>query len=138
MKLLRLGRGPWTVVAVVEDDGSCPTLDGLAGVKGGKSMLALLRERVPRSGPQYDNTALVKRLKPYDEGLCEFRKQPRGAKLRTVFFDDGACVIVCTSSFQKTDRTPRRELERARRMRERYYHDRGTGSLEITDAGSDQ
>ena len=129
MRVLRLGKGTWgEVVAVEEAPGRCPTLDGIEGTSGEFAMLALLRNTVPQSGPQYDNRILCKPLKGCD-GLWEFRKQTRGAKTRAVFFEDEGRLVVCLTSFTKTDETPPRELKRALRLRLEYLEAKRSGRL---------
>lgn len=66
------------------------------------------------------------------------RKQPKGKKLRVLWFYGGTAVIVCTAAFKKAERTPRVELERARFLRSQYWLARSQDELEITDSTEDE
>lgn len=136
MRLRRLGSGKWgEVVAVEEASGKCPTLEGIRGTQGESAMLALLTVTVPKHGPQKDNSELCVPLKgPENKGLWEFRKQPRGAKTRAIFFEDGERLVVCVTAFTKTTETPPRELRRARELRAEYLEAKRLGQL-VMEAG---
>lgn len=134
MKLLRLGKGRWEILALCDGRGRCQVLDFLADLDGpyeaaAKSMLVLLLETVPRYGPPKSEP----RCKPLGGGLYEFRKQPKGKKLRVVWFYGGSSVIVCTAAFKKAERTPRTEIDRSRMLQERYRLARAQGMVEISD-----
>lgn len=127
MRLLRLRRAEWDVLAVQSDDGKvCETLDFLLGKREGQQavrngLYSFLRETVPYYGPQDDNPELCFRLHPYEDGVWEFRKQPRrGPKVRVLFFRDGK-RIVCVNGFLKTSITPPRKVEEAAEARRRYF-----------------
>lgn len=62
----------------------------------------------------------VQLCKPLGDGLFELRRQPKGQKLRVVFFYDEGRRIVCTNAFFKAETTPRTELSLARAQRKRY------------------
>ena len=139
MRLVRLARARWDVLATLTDDGEfCDVLDFLLEKRYGqqamrRSLFAFLRESVPLHGPQEDNLELCQRMRPFEDGLYEFRKQPsRGQKVRVLFFKDGHRVI-CVNGFLKTDETPRRKLSEAVASRQRYFEDRRRGNIEIID-----
>jgi hypothetical protein len=94
-------------------------------------MLSLLKETVPRHGPQKKNRDVCKHLKGYEGHLWQFRKQPRGKKLRVVFFEDGDRVLVCTAAFAKADATP--DLTSSLNCRDEYFRAKGKGQLKIDD-----
>ena len=71
--------------------------------------------------------------KPLGEGIFEFRRQPKGPKLRVLFFYDEGCRIVCTNAFRKAERTPPAEVELARETRERYLRAKLLGRLRIEE-----
>ena len=120
MKLVRIAREQWDVLMVADDRGRCQVLDFLMG--SGQSaaqrvMLVFLRFRLPAEGPSH-NAALCKSL---GNGIFEFRRQPKGPKLRVLFFYDDGYRIVCTNAFCKAERTPRAEVELARDLRRQYF-----------------
>lgn len=90
-------------------------------------MLVLLLETIPKYGPPRSEP----RCKSLGGGLYELRKQPKGKKLRVVWFYGGGSVIVCTAAFRKAERTPRTELDRSRLHLERYRLARAQGAVEI-------
>jgi phage-related protein len=92
-------------------------------------MLALLRHQIPASGPPKGAPL----CKPLGEGLYELRRQPKGKKLRLVWFYGGGAVIVCAAAFTKAERTPRIELERAKQAKEDYWHARARSELRIVE-----
>jgi Phage derived protein Gp49-like (DUF891) len=140
MRVLRLARARWEVLAVCEDDGRCPVLDLLQkGYREGSKeardkMLSLLVDSVPYEGPQVDNPTVCKPLKPLSDGLFEFRKQPRrGAKPRVVWFFDGDRCVVCTVGFFKRDQMPEGKLDQAREMKAAYFEAKAKRRLAIVN-----
>lgn len=134
MKLVRIARREWDVLAVLDSREKCQVLDFLADLHGpesraAKSMIALLSETVPQSGPP-TREPLCKSL---GEGVYEFRRQPKGKKLRVLWFYGGAAVIVCTAAFKKAERTPRVQLDQARFLCKQYWIARSRGEFEILD-----
>lgn len=62
------------------------------------------------------------------EGLFEIRVILNGNIFRIFCFFDGNKLIVLLSGFQKkTQKTPKREIERAERIRAEYYNDKKKG-----------
>lgn len=134
MKLVRIAREEWDVLAVLDSREKCQVLDFLVDLHGpesaaARSMIALLRRKVPRSGPPRREPA----CKALGDGVYEFRRQPKGKKLRVLWFYGGAAVIVCTAAFKKAERTPRVQLDHARFLCRRYWVARSRGELEILD-----
>jgi phage-related protein len=133
MKLVRIAKLRWEVLAVCDQRGRCPVLDFLMDLDGttyqiaAEQMLRFLRSQVPISGPPKAEP-LCKHL---GDGLFEFRKQPKGKKLRVVWFYGGGAVIVCAAAFTKAERTPRTQVERARALQKAYLEDRRDEQLEI-------
>lgn len=135
MKLVRIGRGAWDVLAVVDQRGECQVLDFLAQLDPNyeaarHAMLLFLRFRLPAEGPPVNNVQLCK---PLGDGLLELRRQPKGKKLRVVFFYDEGFRIVCTNAFCKRETTPRTELALAKALRQRYLLSKGRGELSIEE-----
>jgi hypothetical protein len=120
MRLVRIAREQWDVLAVMDDRGQCQTLDFLMGSGQSaalRAMLWFLRSRLPVEGPSH-SAALCKSL---GGGIFEFRRQPKGPKLRVLFFYDDGYRIVCTNAFSKAERTPREEIRLARELRKQYF-----------------
>lgn len=64
----------------------------------------------------------TKFVKCVDEGLYELRTEFEGNIFRTFFIFDGNSVVVLFNGFQKkTQKTPRSEIEKAKRIMEAYY-----------------
>ncbi|WP_207155699.1 type II toxin-antitoxin system RelE/ParE family toxin [Prevotella herbatica] len=62
------------------------------------------------------------------EGLFEVRVILNGNIFRIFCFFDGNKLIVLLSGFQKkTQKTPKREIERAERIKAEYYNDKKKG-----------
>ncbi|MCC7308110.1 MAG: type II toxin-antitoxin system RelE/ParE family toxin [Acidobacteria bacterium] len=59
------------------------------------------------------------------EGLFEIRIEFGGDIFRIFcFFDDGKLIILLNGIAKKTLKTPKREIERALRLREQYYEEK--------------
>ncbi len=134
MKLLRIAKGRWEVLAICDQRGDCQVLtflDRLEGLerKAAKSMLTILEKTVPQFGPPKTETT----SKFLGDGVYEFRRQPKGKKLRVLWFYGGTAVIVCTAAFKKAERTPRVRLDQARFLRKQYWIARSRGEIEIID-----
>jgi phage-related protein len=122
VRLIRVGWGAWEVLAIVDRRGRCQVLDFLGQLGAGyaiarRVMLLFLQFRLPQDGPPMNNVQLCK---PLGDGLFELRRQPKGQKLRVVFFYDEGRRIVCTNAFCKAETTPQTELSLARVQRKRY------------------
>jgi phage-related protein len=78
-----------------------------------------LIETIPRVSETY-----LKKLDGTD-GLFEIRFQ-FGSNIYRIFcfFDDGKLIILLNGFTKKTQKTPRRENERALRLREEYYEEK--------------
>lgn len=116
MKLVRIARDLWDVLAIMDHRGHCQVLDFLETLAPNyeaakRRMLELLEVRLPNSGPPVQNTVISK---PLGGGIFELRRQPKGRKLRVVYFYDSSFRIVCTSAFTKAETTPQIEIESAR------------------------
>lgn len=134
MKLVRIAREEWDVLAVLDSREKCQVLDFLADLDGpektaAEGMMWLLEELVPRNGPPRSGIL----CKSLGDGVFEFRKQPKGKKLRVLWFYGGAAVIVCTAAFKKAERTPRVQLDQARFLSKQYWIARSRGELEIQE-----
>lgn len=137
MRLLRIARKRWEVLAICDHRGGCPVLDFLEGLTGAyqaavEQMLVLLGQLIPENGPP-KGEPLCKSL---GDGLYELRKQPKGKKLRVVWFYGGGPVIICAAAFTKAERTPRAEIIRARALQREYWEARKHGQLKIVNRGA--
>jgi len=134
VKVLRLARETWDVLAVMDHRDKCPVLDYLAELEAPyraakKGMLTLLREVIPRDGPPRGQPL----CKPLGYGLFELRKQPKGQKLRVVWFYGEGRSIVCTTAFSKAETTPRTEIDRSRWLLKRFAEENRRGEIEIVE-----
>jgi phage-related protein len=134
MQLVRIAREPWDVLAVLDDRGECQVLELLMGSGAGqsaaqRSMLRFLRSRLPAEGPPRS----VELCKSLGDGVFELRRQPKGPKLRVLFFYDDGYRIVCTNAFHKAERTPRTEVKLARDLKRRYFSAKRLRRLRIEE-----
>jgi phage-related protein len=139
IQLARIARGSWDVLAVLDDRGGCPALDFIAALGANytaakRGLLRVLRVELPQDGPPARNT---QRCKSLGGGIFEIRRQPKGQKLRVLFFYDDGRRIVCTNAFAKAERTPRNEVELARAAKQRYLKAKFRRKLEIVEEAHD-
>jgi len=92
-------------------------------------MLALLRIDLPASGPPKSEPL----CKPLGNGIYELRKQPKGRKLRVVWFYGTGPVVVCTYAFTKAERTPQIRIEQSRLLRKQYFSAVARREIEIIE-----
>jgi phage-related protein len=136
MRLLRIARHAWDIQAVCDARGDCQVLDFLDSLGGDyvaarDAMLSLLQEYLPVHGPQ---RLREPHSKPLGNELFEFRKEPKGKRLRIIWFDDTGKVVVCASAFAKDKKkTPPEEKERAKKLRAAYFKDQLANKNEIED-----
>lgn len=130
IELVRIRRIAWDVLACEQ------VLDFLAGEMDAScraladGMLALLRRRVPVTGPPGGELS-----SDVGDDILEFRKQPKkGPKLRVLFFYDAGRIVVCTNAFLKAGRKlPPEEKRRAVAIRHRYFEAKARGTIRIKD-----
>ncbi len=137
MKLVRLAKERWEILAACDNRGRCEVLEFLSDLEGdyqaaALSMVVFLTQFVARKGPPKAEPW----CKPLGGGLFEFRKQPKGKKLRVIWYYGGGNIVVCSAAFTKAERTPRSELDRSRLHLERYRLARARGAVEIVDITS--
>jgi len=135
MELVRIAREQWDVLAVLDSREQCQVLDflgrpGLAHPAARRQLLVFLRVVLPVEGPPRNNAELCK---PLGDGVFELRRQPKGPKLRVLFFYDDGYRIVCTNAFAKTKKRPRQEIELAKRLRKRYFEAKSHEMLQILE-----
>lgn len=134
MKLVRIAREQWDVLAVVDHRDHCQVLDFLEGLAPNyeaakEAMLYQLEVILPKHGPPR-NVQLSKSL---GRGLFELRRQPKGRKLRVVFFYDSGFRIICTSAFTKAETTPQTEIDRSRLLIQLYLEAKFRNELVILE-----
>ena len=60
------------------------------------------------------------------EGLYEMRIECQGNTFRVFcFFDEGKLVVLCNGFQKKTSKTPKKEIERAMKIKKEYNNDKG-------------
>lgn len=129
MKVLRLARGTWDVLLLADDQGRCEVLETINGLteRGGRGMLALLRDFVAQSGPPRDNPNLCARV----EGeIWEFRK---GAVRLFWFYDEGRVVVGAHAYKKQGQKAPRRHIKTAKQARQEYLKAKLAGTLGFVD-----
>jgi hypothetical protein len=134
MKLVRIAKGRWEVLTVVDSEGHCQVLDLLdrpgEGLRAARDFLnVFLRVYLPLEGPP---GGCLRPCKPLGEGLCELRRRPGESALRVSLFDDGD-RIVCTSAFARGKEGDKAEIQSARSLRERYFEGRSAWGLHISE-----
>jgi hypothetical protein len=105
MKLLRIAKGRWEVLAEVDPGGSCPVLDLLAQ-SGSRPetrvfLSRFLRVYLPLEGPPASS---LRRCRPLADGVFELRGQPGGQEPAVLFFSDEGQRIVCASGVDSRQR----------------------------------
>lgn len=64
----------------------------------------------------------AKFVKHIEDGIFELRTEWEGNIYRVFFIFDGDCIVVLFNGFQKkSQKTPRCEIEKAKRIKEEYY-----------------
>ena len=135
MRLRRLKRRSWTVLAACSDRGDCPLTEFLQGLEGklGKQARRAwsLLDVVASVGPPR-NTDVSHRLAP---DIWEFIS----GDLRILWFYDERKVVVCSHGFVKQrQKTPKAQLEQAELVRQRYFLAKRRSALQIEDEENGQ
>lgn len=117
MKLLKLHEGQYAIHAVCNDQGAVPLLDFLenlgANQRSSVNGMYNLLVRCAEFGPPR-NADLKHHL---GDGIFELIK----GRLRVLFFTEKGKLVICTHGFvKKTRKTPKREIDAAKRIRQRY------------------
>jgi hypothetical protein len=105
MKLVRIAKGRWEVLAEVDAGGSCPVLDLLnqSGVlrEPQRFLSRFLRVYLPLEGPPVSS---LPRCTPLADGVFELRSWPGVQEPAVLFFADEGQRIVCGSSLSSKPR----------------------------------
>lgn len=125
IRLARIGKDDWTVYGICDPQGFCVAVRFLSELDKalkpqGHKMMRLLKETIPRDGPQDKPSFICEHL---DDGILEFKRGPKnGPRLRVLWFYPGLpkCVV-CTHAFLKTSRkTPPEEITAAKSARQKF------------------
>jgi phage-related protein len=130
MKLKRVQRAQWDVLAICGPRGDCPLLELLTGLEAqlatdGRAMLRLL-SFVAEQGPPRNVDVSHKIAGEIWELIA--------GRLRVLWFYDEGRLIVCSHGFVKrTKKTPAGEIDRARASYEAYQAAKDARSLNLED-----
>ncbi|HWM92248.1 MAG TPA: type II toxin-antitoxin system RelE/ParE family toxin [Thermoanaerobaculia bacterium] len=130
MKLRRVRRGQWDVLAICGPRGECPLLDFLASLEAqleadGRSMLRLL-SFAAQQGPPHNVEVSHKIAGEIWELIA--------GRLRVLWFYDQGRLVVCSHGFVKrTRKTPPGEIQRAQAALDAYQAAKRAGSLKVED-----
>lgn len=130
MKLRRVRRGQWDVLAMCGVRGECPLVDFLASLEthleaDGRGMLRLLAYTAEQ-GPPRSVEASHKIAGDIWELIA--------GRLRVLWFYDQGRLIVCSHGFLKrTRKTPPGEIERAQAAFDAYHRAKKAGTLKVED-----
>lgn len=130
MRLRRVRRGRWELLAVCPDRGDCPVLEFLVGLSGKlarqqEQMLALLSQ-VAEDGPPRN----VERSHKIAGDIWELLR----GDLRTLwFYGEGRIVVLAVGFVKKSQKTPKAEVAAAERALERFRAAERQGTLEIEE-----
>jgi len=136
MRLLRIAKGTWDVLAACDERGECQTLNLLMSFEKGdkkrrkhaRALLAMLREYVPVFGAP----KATERCEPLEDGIYAFRSP--ASQIRILWFYEKGRVIICTHAFLKPgQRLDRTQLDRAKRIRAGYQEALSRGVVEIVE-----
>ena len=131
MRLRRVQRAVWEVLAVCGSRGDCPLLDFLADLeaglaKDGRAMLRLLAF-VAEQGPPRNVETSHKIAGEIWELIA--------GRLRVLWFYDEGRLVVCSHGFVKrTRKTPAGEIERAQASCAAYRAAKQNASLKVEDS----
>lgn len=130
MRLRRVRRGRWEVLAVCSDRGDCPVLEFLAGL-GGKlakqreQMLALLSQ-VAEDGPPRN----VERSHKIAGDVWELL---RGDLRILWFYGEGRIVVLAVGFVKQSQKTPKAFVATAERALARFREADRRGALEVEE-----
>ena len=80
---------------------------------------------------EYGNQAREPLSKPLGDGIFEIRTIEGGNTVRVLYFFDGSKIIIATNGFaKKQQKTPKSEIDLAKKRREDYYRRKEAGTYE--------
>jgi phage-related protein len=130
MRLRRVQRARWEVLAVCDARGACQLFDFLAGLEArlamdGRAMLRLLAFVAEQGPPRNVETS---------HKLASEIWELIAGRLRVLWFYDEGRLVVCSHGFVKrTRKTPAAEIDRARASYAAYSAAKKDGTLQVED-----
>jgi len=133
MKLKILYAHRWQIVSPMEPDGRSQVEVFMDEVGGGFSAnlsgLLGMMERHSKFGAESFNTEQCHYV-DQKEKIYEYIK----GRLRFFWFEDGERIIVCTHGIiKKTQKTPKREISKAIRIKELYKERKDSGDITLIE-----
>jgi Phage derived protein Gp49-like (DUF891) len=131
MRLVRIGRAVWEVLAI-EDEHGQSVWDELkkasdAGDGAAIQMCARLKTKVPEGGPPRMNRTQCRSL---GDDIYEFKE----AGWRVLWFYDAGKTVICTHSCGKlSNKKLQQEIKRAVRISLTFFAAKSEGDLVIAD-----
>jgi len=127
LKVLLSGR--WRILSPISKGAQSITeefLDGLAAsFQSNTAGLLVMMEQHSEHGPEQFNTAQCHYVDQREQ-IYEYIK----GRLRLFWFEDDDRVVVCMHGIVKKDqKTPRRDIDRAKRVKATYMQAKAEGSL---------
>lgn len=129
MLLRCLETGEWSVVEEATSADLSPITSALERVapdrKADIAGMLVLFERAASNGPRSLPSTLCHEV---GQGIWEFSK----GVVRVLFFEADGRLVLCSHAFRKkTQKAPRKEVDKAVRLRDRYIADRQAGNVKI-------
>ncbi|MBB3274282.1 MULTISPECIES: type II toxin-antitoxin system RelE/ParE family toxin [unclassified Pseudoxanthomonas] len=135
MRLRLLTSGQWQVAALIDDRDRCEVLEALNALAANKQTEATAAgfrvwwEQIPAEGPRQLSDAVYHRVDAKNE-IYEFCKRAH----RVLCFEAGGRLIVCSHVMPKgTQKTPKKEVERAVKLKKEYERALVNGGVEIVE-----
>nr|WP_256736599.1 type II toxin-antitoxin system RelE/ParE family toxin [Pseudomonas gingeri] len=127
MKILFANR--WQIASPMESNGLSQVelfMEEVgSGFESNLNGLLIMMERHSKQGPETFNTAQCHYV-DQDEKIYEYIK----GRLRLFWFEDDDKIVVCTHGIvKKSQKTPRREIQRAIRVKRTYSESKSLNSL---------
>lgn len=129
MELKVLLPGRWRITSPLSKGSMSVTEEFLTGLaasfESSANGLLVMMEQHSEHGPDHFNTAQCHYVDQRDQ-IYEYIK----GRLRLFWFEDEDRVVICMHGIIKKDqKTPRREIERAKRVKADYLRAKAQGSL---------
>lgn len=135
MRLKRLYRGKWEILAPVDEAGCCDVLETLSALQQAKQTRATVAgfvaqwTQIDHFGPRSLGTGIYHRVDDEHE-INEFRKRDH----RILCFEADGRVIVCSHIIhKKSDKTPTKDKNRAIALKDQYLAAKKLGQLVIEE-----
>ncbi|RRV26754.1 hypothetical protein EGJ23_12070 [Pseudomonas sp. o96-267] len=131
MNLKVLLSGKWTILTPTKQNGLSELEEFIAGLGSNfEASLAgvfTMMEQHCSYGPEHFNSSQCHYV-DQKEQIYQYSK----GRIRVFWFEDDDKVVICTHGLlKKTQKTPRQEIQRAIKVKERYNRAKQNGSLSI-------